>query len=97
MAPLAGVRPQPGADRHQAQGADDGDHRRDTTASLVLAFEVAGYFEIPESKARAIAAEVAAAVSKWRTAGGRHGISRQEIDRMASAFEHRDLEIACGP
>jgi serine/threonine-protein kinase HipA len=68
----------------------------DTTASLALAFEVAGYFEIAESKARAIAAEVAAAVSTWRTVAGRHGISRQEIDRVASAFEHRDLEIARG-
>jgi serine/threonine-protein kinase HipA len=68
----------------------------DTTASLALAFEVAGYFEIAESKARAIAAEVAAAVSTWRTVAGRHGISRQESDRVASAFEHRDLEIAHG-
>ena len=68
----------------------------DTTASLALALEVAGYFEISESKARAIAAQVAAAALKWRTVAGRHGISRQEIDRMASAFEHRDLEIARG-
>jgi serine/threonine-protein kinase HipA len=68
----------------------------DTTASLALALEVAGYFEIAEARARAIAAEVAAAVSTWRTVAGRHGMSRQEIDRMASAFEHRDLEIARG-
>jgi serine/threonine-protein kinase HipA len=68
----------------------------DNTASLALALEVAGYFEIGGTRARAIAAAVAAAVSTWRTAAGRHGISRQEIDRMATAFEHRDLEFARG-
>ena len=68
----------------------------DTTASLALALEVAGYFEIAEARARTIAAEVAAAVSTWRAIARRHGISRQEVDRMASAFEHRDFEVARG-
>ena len=68
----------------------------DNTASLALAFEVAGYFEISTARAREIAAEVAAVVSTWRAQAKRRGISRQEIDRMASAFEHRDLEIARG-
>jgi serine/threonine-protein kinase HipA len=68
----------------------------DNTASLALALEVAGYFEIAATRARAIAAEVAAAVSTWRAVAGRQGISRQEIDRMATAFEHQDLEIARG-
>lgn len=66
----------------------------DTTASLDLAFDVAGYFEISEARARDIAAEVAAAVSTWRVEADRRGVARQEIDRMASAFEHRDLEMA---
>ena len=68
----------------------------DNTASLALAFEVAGYFEISTTRAREIAAEVAAVVSTWRAQAKRRGISRQEIDRMASAFEHRALEIARG-
>ena len=68
----------------------------DNTASLALAFEVAGYFEIAAGRAREIAAEVAAVVSMWRAEAGRHGIARQEIDRMASAFEHQDLEMARG-
>ena len=68
----------------------------DNTASLALALEVAGYFEIAETRARAIAAEVAAAVSTWRVVARRQCISRQETDRMASAFEHRDLEVARG-
>jgi hypothetical protein len=31
-------------------------------------------------------------VSTWRAEARRRGIPRQEIDRMASAFEHQDLE-----
>jgi serine/threonine-protein kinase HipA len=68
----------------------------DNTASLALAFEVAVYFEISTTRAREIAGEVAAIVSTWRAQAKRRGISRREIDRMASAFEHRDLEIARG-
>jgi hypothetical protein len=76
-------------DALRRHGAED-----DTTASLALAFEVAGYFEIADRRAREIAAEVAAAVSTWRTEAARQDIARQEIDRMASAFEHADLEMA---
>jgi serine/threonine-protein kinase HipA len=66
----------------------------DTTASLALAFEVAGYFEVSDARAKEIAAEVGAAVSSWRAVSARHGIARQEIDRMASAFDHEDLKRA---
>jgi serine/threonine-protein kinase HipA len=58
----------------------------DSTASLALAMEVAGYFELDEVKARAITKEVGKAVSKWR----------DEAARMASAFEHEDLKAAVG-
>jgi len=68
----------------------------DTTASMDLAFEVAGYFEITDARARQIAAEVARAVSTWRAEAARAGLARAEIDRMASAFEHRDLAVAQG-
>ncbi|MBI2222795.1 MAG: hypothetical protein HYU53_16515 [Acidobacteria bacterium] len=66
----------------------------DTTASLALAFEVAGYFEVSDARAREIASDVAGAMSTWRTEAASQGIARQEIDRMASAFEHQDLELA---
>ena len=66
----------------------------DTTASLELALEVAGYFELSAARAKEIAADVAAATSMWRREAIRHGISRDGIDRMASAFEHRDLDLA---
>ena len=66
----------------------------DNTASLVLAMEVAGYFELDADAARDIAAQVGNAVSDWRAEAARHGVTKAEIDRMASAFEHQDLEMA---
>jgi len=66
----------------------------DNTASLALAMEVAGYFELDTDMAREIAAAVGDAVSKWRAEAARHGLTKPEIDRMASAFEHQDLEMA---
>lgn len=66
----------------------------DSTASLALAMDVAKYFELDPAKAREIAAQVGKAVSKWRGEAARHGISKNEIDRMASAFEHEDMKEA---
>jgi serine/threonine-protein kinase HipA len=68
----------------------------DATASVDLAREVAGYFEISDACARAIAAEVASVVAGWRGEAAAQGLTRAEIDRMASAFEHRDLAVAQG-
>jgi len=66
----------------------------DNTASLALAMEVAGYFGLDADKACDIAAQVGRAVSKWRDEAARHGLTKPEIDRMASAFDHQDLEMA---
>jgi serine/threonine-protein kinase HipA len=66
----------------------------DNTASLALALEVAGYFDLDAGKAREIAKQVGTAVSKWRDEAARHGLAKAEIDRMASAFEHDDLKAA---
>ena len=66
----------------------------DTTASLRLALEVAGYFELNPGQARGLAAFVARAVSTWRDEAARAGLSRSAIDRMASAFEHDDSKMA---
>ena len=57
-------------------------------------FEVADYFGIDLTQARGIAAEVGKVVSGWRVEAGRFGLSRSEIDRMATAFEHDDLKTA---
>jgi len=66
----------------------------DGTASLDLAMTVADYFGLDKHKAKAIAAQVGKAVSTWRDEAARRGIGKSEIDRMASAFEHRDLKQA---
>ena len=68
----------------------------DGTAALALAMEVAGYFGFGAAAAGAIAAQVGKAVSKWRDEAARQGLTKTEMDRMASAFEHRDLEAALG-
>jgi len=66
----------------------------DGTASLELAYEVASYFELAATDARAVAREVGKAVSSWRKEAGKLGVSNAEVDRMASAFEHADLAAA---
>lgn len=66
----------------------------DGTASLELAMDVAAYFELRPGEARKIAAEVGHAVAGWRGAAARLGLLAAEIERMASAFEHKDLRTA---
>jgi serine/threonine-protein kinase HipA len=68
----------------------------DGTASLKLALDVRRYFELDEDEARQIVAQVGCAVARWRSVARKLGISPVEVDRMASAFEHADLEQAMG-
>jgi serine/threonine-protein kinase HipA len=67
----------------------------DATASLELAFSVAEYFGLDQTEARQIGGEVGIAVATWRVEAARQGLTKEEIDRMTSAFEHEDLKIAC--
>ena len=66
----------------------------DSTASLELAMEVAEYFQLNKDAANSIAEEVGNVVSTWRRQAASLGLTAVEIDRMASAFEHRDLYLA---
>ena len=66
----------------------------DGTASLDLVLSVAKEFGLEKLDAEKIIAEVGQAVSTWRDVAEKFGISRREIDRMASAFEHDDLRRA---
>jgi serine/threonine-protein kinase HipA len=68
----------------------------DGTASLDLAFEVAPHFGVKPDKAKAIVREVAAAVARWREIAAATGLNAKEIDRIATAFEHEELEKAKG-
>jgi serine/threonine-protein kinase HipA len=69
----------------------------DGTASLQLALDVAGYFELTAGEAWQVAAEVGRSVAGWRKASAKFGLTTAEIDRMASAFEHEDLKAALAP
>jgi len=66
----------------------------DRSASIDLAFEVAGHLGLRDGAAREIATEVAAAVARWRDVARGLGASGGDCDRMASAFEHDDLQQA---
>ncbi len=63
----------------------------DGTASLDLALEVASHFGVKSKAAKEIVRQVGLAVSRWRETAADLGLSVNEIDRMASAFEHDDL------
>jgi serine/threonine-protein kinase HipA len=52
------------------------------------------YFRLDKVEAKAIAKNVGDAVASWREVAAQHGLTANQIDRMASAFEHNDLAIA---
>lgn len=66
----------------------------DGTCSIDLLQESAGYFGLGLSPAREIIKEVATATATWRDFANEMGVRTAEIKRMASAFEHDDLEQA---
>lgn len=66
----------------------------DLTASLELALEVAEHFGLRPAAAGEVIGEVYQAVREWRGVAGAFGLTRAEIDRMATAFEHEDADAA---
>ncbi len=66
----------------------------DGTASLDLAFEVAPHFGVKSDRAKAIVRDVGKAVVRWREIAASMGLSSHETERMASAFEHEELNKA---
>ena len=66
----------------------------DNTASIDVAMSVAPYIGLDDTRARADAGAVAGAVARWRDEAARHGLTKAEIARMASAFDHADLKTA---
>ncbi len=66
----------------------------DGTASLDLALSVIDEFRVTSKRAKEIIREVARVTSLWRKEAKGHGLPEKEADRMASAFEHEDLEKA---
>ena len=68
----------------------------DGTASLETALTVAPRFGMTERAAHTAMAEVGRAVSGWRDAAARHGLTADDVERMASAFDHQDARTAAG-
>ena len=54
----------------------------DTTASLALAIEVAGYFELHDDEAREIAGFVGRTVATWRAEAAQHGLAKLAVPRL---------------
>ena len=68
----------------------------DPTSSIDVARSIAPSFNVSQQRGRTIVREVAKVTAQWRRFASEHGISRSQIDRMASAFEHSDLSAALG-
>lgn len=66
----------------------------DPSASLDVAVSVAHYFDLDNLQAKKIFKEVGSATALWREETAKLKIKKVEIDRMASAFEHEDLQKA---
>ena len=66
----------------------------DQDASLDIVLRVARYFRLGAIEARTIVKEVGDAVAAWREVAAHQGLTANQIDRMASAFEHDDLSAA---
>lgn len=66
----------------------------DATSSLETALGVAELFGIKSDRARALAAEIGAVTAGWRNAAKSLGLSKAQVDRMETAFEHDDLRLA---
>lgn len=65
-----------------------------SAASLELAMEVAEEFGLKPNQAKAIVREVCGAVTQWKQTAKQLGINDKAIAKVASAFEHSDLEMA---
>jgi len=66
----------------------------DATASLDLARSVVTSFALSTRAAQQIIRDVGAVTARWRTFAKAHGLTKGQLDRMASAFEHDDLRDA---
>jgi serine/threonine-protein kinase HipA len=66
----------------------------DGACDLDLVLQVAEFFALAPVAAKAIVGEVGRVVSGWRQAAEARGARPAEIKRMASAFEHADLQRA---
>ncbi len=94
LSPAYDINPVPTEVKPRFLSTAIGPDPEDTDASLDLAFDVAGYFDMDEEEARTIAREIAEVTVNWAERARSAGIQGSEIDLMRSAFEHEDLTLA---
>ena len=63
-------------------------------ATIDALMSVAPYFRIGAQRARSMVAEVEASVATWRDEGRALGMTTDELDRFADAFEHAERAAA---
>jgi serine/threonine-protein kinase HipA len=63
-------------------------------ASINALMSVAAYFHLPGRRAKEILREVEQAVGGWRKLGRELGLTAQELDTFAEAFEHSERDAA---
>jgi serine/threonine-protein kinase HipA len=66
----------------------------DADASIETAISVSGYFRLPAAEARMIVGDIEQATSHWRHEAAGLGLPRQQIDRMADAYETGQRRVA---
>ena len=66
----------------------------DGTCALDLVLSAAEYFGLGFQVAKCIIREVARVTATWRDVAVSYDVRQEEIRRMESAFEHRDLKQA---
>ena len=64
---------------------------RDNSASFDLTVEVGDYFGLVEDDMRAVVTDLVNSISTWRDEAKRIGVPAEEINRMATAFEHDEM------
>jgi serine/threonine-protein kinase HipA len=63
-------------------------------ATIEALLSVLAYFRIPRARANQILSRIERALSKWRETGLTLGMTNQELDQFANAFEHAERTAA---
>jgi len=85
---LISVRLESRTDKYQACLMIDD---RDNSASFDLTVEVGDYFGLVEDDVRAVVTDLLNSISTLRDEAKGIGVSIEEINRMATAFEHDEM------
>ncbi|MGH3294098.1 MAG: type II toxin-antitoxin system HipA family toxin [Trebonia sp.] len=90
LSPAYDLNPNPDNPSRLSTAIDVDDNR----ASIETAISVSGYFRLPAAEARVIVGDVERATSHWRHEAAGLGLPRQQIDRMADAYETAERRTA---